>query len=230
MTHPSCFGLPSVYLPTSPVCGSCTSQARCVPSCHRMLVALSDKLDVTGNLALLERTGLVVLSEATPAIDGATTIEAPAAQAVRVNLAIDAPAQLLLDGLPVRVAKFLKPLIERGQDVKARHSLAAGNNPFDLSTPRWLQFTGARLLGCSFTKAELRALFVREFDWSDATASSRVSIVVSLFPALRIATVSGDRIVCTPSVTASGSNWRIAAWTSSTAASGFWAVRITRFT
>jgi hypothetical protein len=202
MAHPSCFGLPSVYLPSTPTCGQCKSQARCVPSCHRMLVALSDKLDVTGNLALLERTGLVVLSEATLPVDGATTIEAPVAQAVRVNLAIDAPAQLLLDGLPVRVAKFLKPLIERGQDVKARRSLAAGKNPFDASTPRWLQFTGARLLlQNSFTKSDLRAMYVREFEWSDATASSRVSIVVSLFPALRIATVMGDRIVCTPSAT-----------------------------
>jgi hypothetical protein len=202
MRHPSCFGLPSVYVPTSPVCGPCTSQARCVPTCHRMLVSLSDKLDVTGNLALLERTGLVVLSEATPPVDGATTIAAPASQAVRVNLAIDSPAQLLLDGLPVRVAKFLRPLIERGQDAKARRSLAAGKNPFDPSTPRWLQFTGARLLlQSSFTKSDLRGMYVREFGWSDATASSRVSIVVSLFPALRIASVSGDRIVRTPSVT-----------------------------
>jgi hypothetical protein len=166
-----------------------------------MLLSLADKLDVSGNLAQLERTAKVITAQSLPAGTVATTIAAPASAAVRVNLAIDPPTQSVLDSLPVRVAKVMKPLMTRGQDAKARYCVATGKNPFDASNPRWLTLAGEVLIAGGFTKAQLRERYMKEFGWSEGTAFSRVSIVATLFPALRIATITGDRIVCVPSVT-----------------------------
>lgn len=200
MTHPSCFGLPSVFLASAPTCVSCASREHCVPACHQMLVSLSDKLDVSGNLAQLERTAKVVIAQSLPATTVETTIEAPTRAALSVKLSVDAPMQSALDRLPVRVAKVMRPLLTRGADVKARYSLANDRNPFDTTTPRWLQLAGESLLAGSFTKAELRERYIKEFGWSEGTAFSRVSIVATVLPALRLATVMGHRIVRAPSV------------------------------
>ena len=200
MVHPSCFGLPSVFLAVSPVCAVCRSRNLCVPACHQMLVSLSSKIDVSRDLAQLERTAAVVSAQAFPASEVTTTIPAPEPAAVQVKLAIDTTAQSTLDALPVRVAKVMKPLLKRGLDTKARYSIAAGKNPFDDSTPRWLQTAGQCLLDGGMTKAELRERFMREFGWSEGTAFSRVSIVATLLPALRIASVAGDRIMPAPRV------------------------------
>lgn len=198
MTHPSCFGLPSVFLAASPVCAGCKSRDLCVSASHQMLVSLSTRMDVSRDLAQLERTARVVRAQAFPATEIETTIPAPAPAAVQIKLAIDAGAQSMLDNLPVHVAKVMRPMIRRGLDTKARYSIAAGKNPFDESSPRWLQTTGECLLAGGMTKAELRARFMSEFGWSEGTAFSRVSIIATLLPALRIASVAGDRIMPAP--------------------------------
>jgi len=198
MVHPSCFGLPSVFVATLPACVACASRVRCIPTCHAMLVSLSDKIDVTAPLAQLERTAKVVTAQSIPATDVETTIAAPMPAAVRVNLAIGAPEQTALAALPVRAAKVLKPLLARGGDVRARLALAKGQNPFDADAPRWLQFAGERLIAGRFTKAGLREAFVKEYGWSEATAFSRVSLVVALIPTLRLGHVVGDTVLCAP--------------------------------
>jgi hypothetical protein len=200
MTHPSCFGLPSVFVASSPACVSCTSREQCVPACHQLLVSLSDKMDVSGNLAQLERTAKVVIAQSLPATTVETTIAAPARAALSVNLSVDAHMQSTLDRLPVNAAKILKPLLTRGADVKARYSLANDRNPFDTTTPRWLQLAGEGLLAGGFTKAELRERYIKEFGWGEGTAFSRVSVVAAVLPALRLATAAGNRIIRAPSI------------------------------
>lgn len=198
MSHASCFGLPSVFLAVSPVCATCKSQSLCVPACHSMLVSLSERIDVSRDLAQLERTAKVVIAQAHPAAAVHTTIPAPVPAGVKIKLAIDAPAQGMLDSLPVRVAKVMRPLMKQGLDTKARYSLAAGKNPFDETTPRWLQLAGESLLAGGMAKAELRERYMREFGWSAGTANSRTAIVSALLPALRIAAVTHDRIMPAP--------------------------------
>ncbi|WP_371027847.1 hypothetical protein [Paraburkholderia sp. RCC_158] len=187
-----------MFLAASPVCAACTGQSLCVPACHSMLVSLSDRIDTSRDLARLERTARVVIAQAHPPIAVETTIPAPAPAAVQVKLAIDTPAQGMLDALPVRVAKVMRPLLKHGLDTKARYSLAAGKNPFDETTPRWLQLAGECLLAGGMTKAELRERYAREFGWSAGTANSRTAIVSALLPALRIAAVTHDRIMPAP--------------------------------
>jgi hypothetical protein len=157
-------------------------------------------MDVSGNLAQLERHTKILPSQMTFDAPIETTIPAPA-NPIQVSLVIDTATQGALDMLPVYVARYLRPLIKRGHDVKARHNIAAGAQPFDASVPRWIQLAGERLVKFGgFSKAELRDLFITEFGWTEGTAFSRVSIVAGLLPALRIAAVSGDRIVLAPSV------------------------------
>jgi hypothetical protein len=201
MSHPSCFGLPSVFAAGTQTCTACASRALCVPACYSMLVSLSDKIDVAAPLAQLERTAKVVTAQSIPAPTVETTIAAPAPAAVRVNLECGAREQELLASLPVRAQKVMRPLLKRGGDARARLALAKGQNPFDGRGPQWLRFAGEKLLAGGFTKGDLRRAYIDEYGWSEATAFSRVSIVVSVIPALRLGRVAGDTVLRTPTPT-----------------------------
>jgi hypothetical protein len=199
MSHASCFGLPSVFNAGTQTCMACASRSECVSACYSMLVSLSDKIDVTAPLAQLERTAKVVTAQSIPAPVVATTIAAPAPAAVQVNLEHGARENELLATLPVRVQKVMRPLLKRGGDARARLALAKGLNPFDGRGPQWLRLAGEKLLAGGFTKGDLRRAYINEYGWSEATAFSRVSIVVSLIPALRLGRVSGDTVLRGPS-------------------------------
>ncbi|RQT26088.1 hypothetical protein DF037_20580 [Burkholderia contaminans] len=167
-----------------------------------MLMSLATKIDVTTNLAYLERAAKVVTAQSTPAAPPTTTIPAPAVASIKVNLAMGAHEEALLASVPLRVAKVLKPMLKRGLDARARYRIANGENPFGTGSAPWLRLAGAMLVAGGFTKAKLRAEYIRAYGWSEGTAFSRVSIVVALFPALGIARLAGDRLVCAPGAVA----------------------------
>lgn len=198
MASPSCYGLPSVFVAESKTCSACVEKGGCVAACHGMLMSLATKMDVTTNLAYLERTAKVVTAQSIPASNPTTTIAAPAMASLKVNLTMGAREEALLASVPVRVAKVLKPMLKRGLDARARYRVANGENPFGTGSAPWLRLAGDMLLAGGFTKAKLRVEYVRAYGWSEGTAFSRVSIVVALFPALGIARLAGDRIVCAP--------------------------------
>ncbi|CAG9229082.1 hypothetical protein BVI1335_70149 [Burkholderia vietnamiensis] len=199
MAPPSCCGLPSVFSAEAKTCSVCKDRSLCVSACHGMLMSLSSKMDVTTNIAYLERTAKVVTAQSTPASPVATTIAAPAVASIKVNLTLGEREQSTLAALPAHAAKVLRPMMARGADSRARYRVAQGQNPFDETAQRWLRLAGEMLIAGGFTKAQLRQAFVTEFGWSEGTAFARVSIVVAIFPALRIATLVGDRLVCMPS-------------------------------
>jgi hypothetical protein len=117
-----------------------------------------------------------------------------------VNLANGEREHDLLATLPVRVQKVMRPLLKRGGDARARLALAKGQNPFDGRGPQWLRLAGEKLLAGGFTKGDLRRAYINEYGWSEATAFSRVSIVVSVIPALRLGRVAGDTVLRAPTL------------------------------
>lgn len=190
----------------SSACQGCADRIDCATVAKGVLVSLSDKIDVSAELACVEHilaahTGapseaVVVASTLTTTI--ATPVKSVTADRVKVDLS-DRQKDLLAT-LPVKVADKLRPMLKGGLAERLMPELKRGINPFPRKTQPYVADAVDMLLKDGFTRASLREFYIDHYKWSKETAFSRVSIVVGLVFALEIAIENGDRLVLAPSI------------------------------
>jgi len=186
MTHPSCHGLPSVYNAQSPTCAGCKSRQSCVDACKVLLRQLmaeqtqpDPRLTAPGTAAPVQfdlREGKTPKYELTP------------------------EQKETLAGLPKKVGVRYLSMVKKGFDRQVLDAVQRGQNPFVHEGQRFLHLALALMLDGGVTKADLKQRFRADFNWSDGTAASFVSICVALLPALGVGQVEGSFLLLHPNM------------------------------
>ncbi len=101
----------------------------------------------------------------------------------------------LLDTMPVKVAKRMRPLMRAGIFAQLKERFQTGENPFPTDENHFLHMFASRLLADGkVKKSEAGALFANQYGWTPATAASHVSVAVSVFMVLGLTTDRGDSL------------------------------------
>lgn len=182
---PNCFGLPSVHDKDSPECAGCAVADECSDLALAKAVAFSRYVNTADIVRRLEGRSKFAPGEALVNVTCEPVQRTTRFEQVRIDLTV--PDQELLEKLPVKVAKKATLLMQSNMDREARAALRDGKNPFPFFGSKYLHLACRELLNGGFTRSSLRAVYMKELGWTEGTAFSHVSAVVSLFPALRFA-------------------------------------------
>lgn len=207
---PTCFGSPtSINLAQDSLCRKCPHLAKCGRSSLDLLLALARVApvqDLADTLhTQLQGLGLVPAGEVgvspSPDAQEAPTLpgESPQRSFGRIRRKELTQQELdLLERLPVKVAKRMRPLMRAGLFNRLAPDMKAGRNPFPTTENEFLnRFASWLLQGGQVIKKDARDRFIKVYGWTDMTAASHVSVAVTLFVTLGIAKDSGDRIIRT---------------------------------
>lgn len=153
------------------------------------LKSFAQHINLRDQLAKFESRSDGATSAPAAPVGVTVTVNVPArtARFEKVRVGLTEQDRALLERLPVKVAKKAKLLMEQNLDKVARKELAAGRNPFLLKGNGYLHVACEMLLNGGFTRASLREEYIKRLGWTQGTAFSHVSVVVSLFSALGLA-------------------------------------------
>lgn len=207
MSNPGCFGVPSVFSFTSPICGKCGSFEACRSQAHAALLSHPQQWVVR---SLLEKHNAychredVVLPERSEIETSRPAPKVASKNAVRFALT---PEQMLLLGsLPKKVAEYLKKLMVRGIDRQVLEAAGKGENAFTAEKHRPYRLALDMLFEGGITKPALRTAYCDKLGWSESAAFSQVSMIWHLFPAMRLAENQGCALVPSPRVLSKNSS------------------------
>ncbi len=103
--------------------------------------------------------------------------------------------QALLDTMPVKVAKRMRPLMRAGIFAQLKERFQSGENPFPVEENNFLhEFASRLLMNGSIKKAEAGSIFAKQYSWTPATAASHVSVAVAVFMVLGLTEDRGDSV------------------------------------
>jgi hypothetical protein len=199
MNAPGCFGAASVFSHDSKTCKACPQFNQCADLSLERLQSISGTVNVTDLMrkhqraqqrASIDRAAQQeeeevkngrVIQRAKPIgqIQRKSTVE-------KVAFEIDPETQTAIANIGNKKANAFALTLCKNMTVdQIRADFRAGLNPF--KSPNWLHTVGNMLCGDPFTKAQLKVQFMTEFNWSDGTAGSHVSIAVALVTGIGIA-------------------------------------------
>lgn len=212
MNAPGCYGAASVFCHDSAACRACPAFTECSRESLQRLQSLQDKIDVSDLLKKHHRAQ----ANASPAREQRQHDEETRDTRVIQRAQPIEPIQrkTKLEKIVFHVCDETQTIIGKIGNKKAQDQAIAlckagtltqiveafqkGENPFP-ETPRWLRAAGGLLLAGPVSKSEMKASFAQLFGWTDGTAGSHVSIVVSLVMGLGIAVEKDGAFILNPS-------------------------------
>lgn len=212
---PGCYAAASVFGSDSAVCKACVAYEACGAASLETLKRIQNVINVedllkrhaaarqkneTGATALARPVPLAV-SHVPPA--KAKPIDKPVERKTsleKVVFAISDDDQHVLAKLEKQKKARDQALIlcKQGKIEECRVQLPRGINPFDKSGPAFLRVVCDMLINGGFTMTTLKERYVKEFEWTDGTASSHWTIAASLLLAFGITTGKDGGFVLNP--------------------------------
>jgi hypothetical protein len=208
---PGCFGSPSCFASDSDFCKACVGYDDCGEESFKTLNRIKDVINVED----LFRKHTIAMAKAkedrlnaekalrpsktprkTPTkIERKTKVE-------KVELVLDEKTAELIDALPVKLKPYAINLHKNGLIDRIKKDLVRNVNPLALSksSPAFLSLAIDALIKGGFTKAELKSIYMQERGWTESTAGSHVSLVVSLFVAFDIAVERNQKFTASPTL------------------------------
>ena len=210
MNAPGCFGAASVFSHDSNTCRACPQFDECAGKALERLQAISETVNVTDLMRKHQRAQqrasidrhaqqheeevknerIIQRSKPIGQIQRKTTVE-------KVNFEVDPATQLAIAKIGNKKAgAFALTLCQTVTVDEMRKDFRAGLNPF--KSPNWLHAVGNMLCGDPFTRASLKAHYMTEFNWTEGTAGSHVSIAIALITGIGIAMEHAGSFVLAP--------------------------------
>lgn len=211
---PGCFGAASVFAHDSEVCNRCESFGACSGESLKTLESIKGIINVDdlmkrhaaakrkANEALVKRDA--ERSAAMPPGNIQAAVQtAPVerkTQVLKVEFELNEDEKAVVAKLPKKASSIAISLLKGGMFDQLRNGLARGENPFTSSQrwPAYLRTAAQALIEGGFTRADLKARFMAEFDWQDTTAGPHVSLVLALLMSFKVIQVQGDKFCPLP--------------------------------
>lgn len=216
MTHtaPGCFGAASVFAHDSEVCARCESFSDCSGAAMKTLESIKGIINVDDLMkrhAAAKRKANENLAKRDTEQDAAappgniqagvqTTPVERKTQVQKVEFELTEDEQAVVAKLPKKASSIAISLLKGGMLDQLREGLSKGENPFTSSQrwPAYLRTAAQALIEGGFTRADLKARFMAEFDWQDTTAGPHVSLVLALLMSFKVIQVQGDKFCPLP--------------------------------
>lgn len=213
---PGCFGAATVFSHDSAVCQACSMFEECSGVSLERLNAIKEIVNVKDLLAKHAKAQKVQkpirdsrrqdkVDEAPAPVQEVTHKPAITEPVVRkttvakVTFEIDEATQQVIARIPNQKAAQQAIVLCKSNRIEiARQALTDGVNPFADDGPKYLAVAADMLMDSGFTRQSLRDAYQERLQWTSATASSHVSIVVGLLPAFDIAKQEGENFVLSP--------------------------------
>jgi hypothetical protein len=186
MTRPKCFGVPSVFSFTSPVCAICTLKTDCQDVSYSALKGATQTLQISNLINMHERarSGFFSSNVAQVGASSENVSKGLKTRRSQQKKILSVAQEVTLSKAPKKVAKVARTLLEKGFEFQ-------GANPFKPTNKTY--FTAfERLKAGPATKKDIRMTLCSELSWGETSAYSEVSVIWSLFPILGIASQSED--------------------------------------
>jgi len=175
---PGCFGHISTYNPNQQLCMGCNYNEACHDS-------VSDRVQVIRKLGVSVEMGKHLPPITEPLVKSKPKSAVLISPMSGVSPKYKGP-------MSVKARQVYATLEKRGVDLKA--GIMGRFNPL-AGKPKWLSMAFNMLIAQGgYNKADLAGCFVREYFWTKSTANSHVSICTSMFKAVNIASVDGQKV------------------------------------
>lgn len=192
VTTPGCFGYPSTFKHTSPICSKCSSKAACADKVSEKLNAIAKKVDISDFVARHDNeSGLAPLltKESVIQLDAKKPVKRIQPVSV-VKRTFSEQEELLIASLPKKVAVIARQIMQDGVDKTAIRELIKGVNPFAFNGKRFLHLACKLLLDDGFTRKQLMTLYMEKTSETKGmtkdTAASHVTMALSMFKAFKM--------------------------------------------
>lgn len=205
---PGCFGSPSCFAQDSKICTKCPAHQTCGVEVLNTLERIKSIVNVSDLIHKHKQALTKARQERKERFKGESAPAKPprpmpksverTSKIEKITYEIDEETQSLIGTLPVKAQSFATQLCKTGLVQRIKKDLKQGENPLAKTGPKFLSLTLTSLINGGFTKSELRSKFIEEFNWTDNTAASHVSLAVKLLVMFEIAVESGSNIVVNP--------------------------------
>ena len=205
---PGCFGSPSCHSQDSRVCQQCPAFNECGGEVLNTLERIKGIVNISDLLHQHRAAQAKARQERkSPVKDEGEPQKPPrpmpkvverTSKVEKITYEIDEKTQSLIGSLPVKAQSFATQLCKTGLIKRIKKDLSAGINPLSKTGPKFLSVAITELIDGGFTRSELRAKFITEFNWTDSTSASHVSLVIKLLVMFEIAVENDAKIVANP--------------------------------
>lgn len=190
--HPGCFGVPSVFSFTSPVCTGCASSQACRAASYQALLSMADSPFVGRFIAEHEAHNRQSSCQVeAPAHRPDVTINAPVPR-VKGEFVPTEDQMRALESLPKKAAAYMLRLLKKGYADRIKEAARLGVNPFRNAPAKGAYVAYELLMQGRVSKSGLRAAFQERLGWTEGAAFSEVSMIWRVFCAMDIAQEEGE--------------------------------------
>ena len=197
---PSCLGsATTLNLNSQSVCRGCEHLVACGTEVIGKLTMMSKSIPIADILVNLRTqfesvvgTDSLAISEPVLALTGS----APERSIGRLKRReLTERETKLLDKMPIKVAKRMRPLMRAGIFGQIKPDIVAGRNPFPVYENHFLHtFADLLIRQRKVVKSKMAVVFAQQYGWTPATAASHVSVAIAVFMILELTVDQGDKI------------------------------------
>ena len=195
INNPGCFGVPMAVHASSPSCRACAHSSGCLTTAASFLEQLPDNQTTRRERQAIALTRIGLVGAFPSAGEGlpSPVVTESSRGLRRVSLT---PAQdQIVSTFPVRIAKPLRQMLERGWFDFAKVEIANGRNPADKG---WKKVLCGFLLAGGVTRDDLILAFVEQLKLTAASANTQASVGIALFVAGHLASERFGKILFNP--------------------------------
>lgn len=181
---PGCYGYVSTF-DASEACKQCNVSLGCLDKTGETLQKMQERRMDVRKLVAQHRSFSATKNKVSP-LEARHEVGLIVTRRAPVIAELTEEQKKKVEGLSIKAGAELRKLYERG--IPFESDLRAGRNPITASggRPAFLEVAFDALLEGGFTRLTLRERYINKFSWEVRTATSHVTIVTGLFPALGV--------------------------------------------